>query len=193
MSCTEQYFQVTCKLFQLDKQRILLISFGQFDKNFLQKIAAGGKAVFGLPVDIEIGYTDLARFYDPTRHQYDGNRLIQFIHSEYGNNQRKAIGLFRVDLFIPILTFIIGQAVYKGNAGVVSLFRLKNELYGLKKNDGLLYERFCKEIIHELGHTFGLTHCYSPACVMRSSTYIEDVDQKEARFCARCRDKLAGE
>lgn len=175
----------------MDKQRILLISFGQFDKNFLQKIAAVIEAGFRMPVDIEIGFTDLARFYDPARRQYDGNRLIQFIHTEYGNNNRKAIGLFRVDLFIPILTFIIGQAVYKGNAGVVSLYRLKNELYGLKKNDALLFERFCKEIVHELGHTFGLTHCFSPACVMRSSTYIEDVDQKELRFCAKCREKLS--
>ncbi|MGC9353107.1 MAG: archaemetzincin family Zn-dependent metalloprotease, partial [Mariniphaga sp.] len=147
--------------------------------------------VFGVPVDVESGFTDLSKFYDPARQQYDGNRLIQFICSQYGNNNRKTIGLFRVDLFIPILTYIIGQAIYKGNAGVVSLFRLKNELYGLKMNEKLLVERFVKEIIHELGHTFGLTHCISPTCVMRSSTYIEDVDQKEAHFCVKCLEKLA--
>lgn len=147
--------------------------------------------MFGVPVDVESGFTDLSRFYDPARRQYDGNRLIQFIHTQYGNDNRKTIGLFRVDLFIPILTYIIGQAIYKGNAGVVSLFRLKNELYGLKKDETLLVDRFVKEIIHELGHTYGLTHCISPACVMRSSTYIEDIDQKEGRFCTKCREKLA--
>jgi archaemetzincin len=175
----------------LDKQQILLVSFGQFDKNLLRKIAGGVQAGLGLPVDVESGFTDLSRFYDPARRQYDGNRLIQFIHSEYGKNNRKTIGLFRVDLFIPILTYIIGQAIYNGNAGVVSLFRLKNELYGLKMDEKLLVERFVKEIIHELGHTFGLTHCVSPTCVMRSGTYIEDVDQKEAHFCMKCREKLA--
>jgi len=168
-----------------------LVSFGQFDKILLQKIAGAVQVVFGLPVDIESGFTDLSGFYDPARRQYDGNRLIQFIHSEYGKNNRKTIGLFRVDLFIPVLTFIIGQAIYQGNAGVVSLFRLKNELYGLKINENLLVERFIKEIIHELGHTFGLIHCISPTCVMRSSTYIEDVDQKEAHFCVKCREKIA--
>lgn len=147
--------------------------------------------MFGVPVDVESGFTDLSRFYDPARRQYDGNRLIQFIHTQYGNDNRKTIGLFRVDLFIPILTYIIGQAIYKGNAGVVSLFRLKNELYGLKKDETLLVDRFVKEIIHELGHTYGLTHCISPACVMRSSTYIEDIDQKEGHFCTKCREKLA--
>src|SRR5690606_9018649 len=174
-----------------DKQRILLISFGQFDKNLLLKIAGAVHSVFGVSVDVESGFTDLSRFYDPARRQYDGNRLIQFIHTQYGNDNRKTIGLFRVDLFIPILTYIIGQAIYKGNAGVVSLFRLKNELYGLKKDETLLVDRFVKEIIHELGHTYGLTHCISPACVMRSSTYIEDIDQKEGHFCTKCREKLA--
>lgn len=168
-----------------------MVSFGQFDKNLLQKIAGTVQTVFGLPVAVESGFTDLAKFYDPARRQYDGNRLIQFIHTEYARENRKTLGLFRVDLFIPILTYIIGQAIYKGNAGVVSLFRLKNELYGLKKDDNLLLERFIKEIIHELGHTFGLTHCISPTCVMRSSTYIEDVDQKDALFCIKCREKLA--
>ncbi|SHE80610.1 archaemetzincin [Mariniphaga anaerophila] len=174
----------------MDKQQILLISFGQFEQDLLQQIAAEVQAVFGIPVEVESGYADLSKFYDPARRQYDGNLLIQFIHSEYGADHRKTIGLFRVDLFIPILTYIIGQAIYKGNAGVVSVFRLKSELYGLKKDDDLLFDRFVKEIIHELGHTFGLTHCISPACVMRPSTYIEDVDQKEAAFCAKCRKKL---
>jgi archaemetzincin len=66
----------------LDKQRILLISFGQFDKNFLQKIATAVQAVMGMPVDIESEYTDLSKYYDPARRQYDGNRLIHLIHSE---------------------------------------------------------------------------------------------------------------
>lgn len=175
----------------MDKQQILLVSFGQFDKSLLHKIAGAVQTVFGLPVVVESGFTDLTKFYDPARRQYDGNRLIHFIHSEYQKDNRKTIGLFRVDLFIPVLTFIIGQAIYQGNAGVVSLFRLKNELYGLKKDENLLVERFIKEIIHELGHNFGLTHCITPTCVMRSSTYIEDVDQKDAHFCVKCREKLA--
>jgi archaemetzincin len=176
----------------LNKQQIILISFGQFEKTFLEKIALAVKNVYGLTVETSVNYSDLTIYYDPARRQYDGNRLLQLINHEYASPGKKAIGLFRVDLFIPILTYIIGQAVYKGNAGVVSLYRLKNELYGLKKNDSLLFERFRKEVIHELGHTFGLTHCFSPVCVMRSSTHIGDVDQKDTVFCSKCREKLNG-
>ncbi len=174
----------------MNKQRILIISFGQFEKDFLDKIASSVKDRFGFDVDVANSYNDLSKFYDPARRQYDGNQLLKYINSEYSSDNIKAIGLFRVDLFIPILTYIIGQAVYNGNAGVVSLFRLKNELYGMKKDDALLFERFTKEIIHELGHIFGLTHCISTSCVMRSSTYIEDVDQKNSVFCFKCYEKL---
>ena len=174
----------------MNKQRILLVSYGQFEKSFLEKIAVSVKERFGYETDISARYADLARFYDPARRQYDGNQLLKLIHAEYSDQHIKTIGLFRVDLFIPILTYIIGQALYKGNAGVVSLYRLKNELYGIKRDDQLLFERFKKEVIHELGHTFGLTHCFSPSCVMRSSTYIEDVDQKNSTFCFKCYEKL---
>lgn len=179
---------ITCRV--LDKQEIILISFGQFEKTFLEEIAFTVKSTYGFTVETTSNYSDLTVYYEPARRQYDGNRLLQFINNEYSSPGKKAIGLFRVDLFIPILTFIIGQAFYKGNAGVVSLYRLKNELYGLKRNDFLLFERFKKEVVHELGHTFGLTHCFSPVCVMRSSTYIEDVDQKDVAFCSKCREKL---
>jgi archaemetzincin len=27
-------------------------------------------------------------------------------------------------------------------------------------------------------------------CVMRSSTYVEDIDQKDWRFCAKCKKEL---
>ncbi len=186
-------FYKSCKYLSLLDQHILLISFGQFDKNFLEQTAAVVKASFGLPVNISINYEDLTKYYDPMRRQYDADKLIKYIQFEYRRTDAKAIGLFRVDLFIPILTYVIGQAVFKGSAGVVSLFRLKNELYGLPKDEQLLFERFYKEIIHELGHTFGLSHCVNPACVMRPSIYIEDVDQKEARFCMKCTGELEKE
>jgi archaemetzincin len=32
-------------------------------------------------------------------------------------------------------------------------------------------------------------HCIIPSCVMRSSTYVEDIDQKEQHLCLRCREE----
>jgi archaemetzincin len=55
-----------------------------------------------------------------------------------------------------------------------------------------LLDRFQKVAIHELGHSFGLIHCHQPTCVMRSGTYVEDIDQKEQHLCVRCRGELGG-
>lgn len=167
-----------------------MISYGQFEKNFLERIAHDVQIEFELSVKIEASFTDLAVFFDPARRQYDGNKLLKMIDSSGKVESIKTLGLFQVDLFIPILTFIFGQAIFGGKTGVASVYRLKNEQYGLKKNDILLFERFRKVVIHELGHTFGLVHCHVPSCVMRSTTYVEDIDQKKYHFCSKCRNEL---
>ena len=174
----------------MDEQSILLISFGQFEKYFLESIAEDVTHEFLFPVNIEESHIDLNEFYDPMRRQYDGNSLLKEIDSSYPSQFLKNIGLFRVDLFIPILTYIFGQATFKGRTGIASLYRLRNEQYGMKKDDVLLLDRFKKVVIHELGHTFGLIHCIIPTCVTRSSTYVEDIDQKGHHLCTDCRTKI---
>jgi archaemetzincin len=145
---------------------------------------------FLYPVKIKESHADLSEFYDPTRRQYDGNKILKFLDSISESDSLKTIGLFRVDLFIPILTYIFGQAIFKGRTGIVSIYRLKNEQYGMKKDDDLLLDRFRKVVIHELGHTFGLVHCYIPSCVMRSGTYVEDIDQKKHILCSKCQAEI---
>lgn len=176
--------------YQLNKQNILLITHGHFERNNLEIIAESITSEFLFPVKFKENHADLTDFYDPTRRQYDGNKLIKLLDFISDPDSLKVIGLFRVDLFIPILTYIFGQAVYKGKSGIVSIYRLKNEQYGMIKDDNLLLDRFIKVISHELGHTFGLAHCHVPTCLMRSSTYIEDIDQKNQTLCNNCRAEL---
>jgi len=174
----------------LAKKSILLIYHGNFDEGFLEEIAKEVAHEFHCAVNIETSHIDLNTFYDAERRQYDANSLVKMIDSMFPFQYLKKIGLFRVDLFIPILTYIFGQAILKGNTGVASLYRLRNEQYGMEKDEALLLERFKKVIIHELGHTFGLIHCHVPDCVMRSTTYVEEIDQKKQQFCKKCREEL---
>ena len=95
-----------------------------------------------------------------------------------------------VDLFIPVLTYVFGEAQLAGRAAVVSTHRLDCQLYGLPANRKLLKQRLRKEAIHELGHTYNLLHCREDACVMMSSTYVENIDLKSDRFCGHCLDRL---
>jgi archaemetzincin len=174
----------------LNRQGISLVSIGRFEKDFLERLANDLKIIFATDVSFALSYQDIMPYFDPTRKQYDANKLLQLIHKNYSDNAVKTIGLLQVDLFIPILTYIFGQAIYNGDSGIVSDYRLKNELYGLKGKEKLIYERFKKVTIHELGHTFGLIHCHIPDCVMRPGTYVEDIDQKKAHFCHKCEAEL---
>ena len=172
----------------MNLQNITLVSFGYFDAIFLKNIAEAVKHEFLFSVNLKEGHLDLSEFYDPTRRQYNGIKLLKEVDSTFASDSSKTIGLFNVDLFIPILTYIFGQAFLKGRTGIASHYRLSNERYGMITDDKFILDRFKKEVIHELGHTFGLIHCHVPTCVMRSSTYVEDIDQKSSNLCPSCRN-----
>ena len=171
----------------MNLQNITLISIGYFERDFLKIIAETVEQEFRIPVNFKEGHIDLSEFYDTGRRQYNGNNLLKEVDRKFSSDSAKTLALFSVDLFIPILTFIFGQAFLEGQTGIASLYRLSNERYGMKKDDTVLFERFKKEVIHELGHTFGLIHCHNQNCVMRSSTYVEDIDQKSHNFCSTCK------
>jgi len=169
---------------------ITLISFGYFEKDLLENTADAVKNEFRCSVNIKEGHVDLSEFFDQSRRQYNGNSLLKLVDSMSFPDSLKTLGLFNVDLFIPILTFIFGQAFLGGRSGIASLYRFNNERYGMTGDNQFLLDRFKKEVIHELGHTFGLIHCHNQTCVMRSSTYVEDIDQKNLQLCSNCREEI---
>jgi archaemetzincin len=174
----------------MDLPKITLISFGDFDNVFLRNLTQKIYNEFLISVQIKEAHLDLSDFYNPMRRQYDANELLHYMERQFSAKDLKTIGLFNVDLFIPIFTYIFGQAFLDGRTGIASAYRLNNECYGIEADPDLLLERFAKEIIHELGHTFGLIHCHVPDCVMRSGTYVEDIDQKNIMFCPTCKANL---
>lgn len=174
----------------MDVEQISLVSFGYFDQKILEKISEDIQNEYSLPVWLRRGNLDLGEFYDSARRQYNGTLLLKRVDESFSQGNEKTIGLFSVDLFIPILTYIFGQAYLNGRTGIASVYRLNSELYGLKPDNILLHQRFRKEILHEIGHLFGLIHCLEANCVMRSSTYVEDIDQKSQSLCLSCKEKL---
>lgn len=174
----------------MKKQSIILISCNHFEKDVIDNIVEAITHEFQHPVVFKQHDFDLSDFYSPGRRQYDANSILKELSNKFSPNSYKKIGLFRVDLFIPILTYIFGQAILNGNTGIVSTYRLRNELYGLQKSKVVENERLKKVVIHEIGHMFGLIHCPNPICVMRSSTYVEDIDQKSENLCPKCKTEI---
>jgi archaemetzincin len=141
---------------------------------------------FGMPCRFDSDILDPSLFYDPERDQYHSTRILKTISDQTPDDYVKVLGLTEIDLFIPILTFVFGEAILGGRSAIVSTHRLYQEFYGLPGDEDLLIRRTEKEVIHELGHTFGLIHCRDCQCVMHASRDVEEVDVKSSAFCERC-------
>ena len=133
---------------------------------------------------------DLKLFYSDERNQYHSTLILSKILINIPKDAEKIIGVTDVDLFIPILTYLFGEAQLGGKGAIVSTYRLRNEFYGLPPDENLLYARTLKEFLHELGHTMGLVLCEDYECVMHLSTYVEDIDLKKPEYCLFCRKIL---
>jgi len=144
--------------------------------------------IFGCPTEIGSGLCDLTPAYDPNRKQYLSSKLLALIRKPAGNE--RVVGVGEVDLYIPRLDYVFGEADPSSGTAIVSLCRLKQEYYGLVPDEAVFFERAVKEIVHELGHTFGLGHCPDNRCVMHFSNSLADTDLKEAQFCTRCRPRI---
>jgi archaemetzincin len=142
--------------------------------------------IFDLPVEKHLPDFDPEVAFDSSRGQYNSRVLLAQLLRGIPTSASRVLGVTTVDLFIPVLTYVFGEAQLDGQAAIVSTHRLDPKLYGLPPDPGLLLGRLCKESIHELGHTYNLVHCHRDACVMLSSTYVEDIDLKSDRFCRSC-------
>ncbi len=123
--------------------------------------------------------------YDAKRRQFNAPLLLKRLLGAAEAGQFLAVT--QQDLFIPMLSFVYGQAQLKGRGALVSLARLKQEFYGLPESAVLLHERARKEAVHETGHLHGLVHCGSDACPMSLSTNIRQLDMKSHLLCPSCR------
>ena len=166
---------------------ITLLRIGEFPGLLLEGLRAGFSGTFSTRCE-ELQVTlDPAFAYHAERQQYHSTELLARLEKYTRPQAWRVLGVTEADLYIPILTFVFGEAQMGGRCAVVSTHRLHQELYGLPADDGLLQERLLKEAVHELGHTLGLAHCQDYGCVMAPSHGVEWIDIKGSGFCAECR------
>ena len=163
-----------------------IIPIGEIEEPLLLFLKQSIFQTFKIQARIRNRCFDLFPVYDPVRDQYNSTGLLLQLINDTPPETLKILGVTELDLFIPIFTFLFGEAQLKGVGALVSARRLHNQFYGIPENQELFKSRLLKEGIHELGHTFGLIHCFTLNCVMKSSTYVEEIDQKSLNFCRFC-------
>ena len=148
---------------------IAIVPIGNVDQDLLEYLALVLPAGFAAHVRVQSVHLSLAEAFNSTRRQYHSTQLLRKLCDLALPGTGKVLGVTELDLFIPIFTFVFGEAQVGGKVALMSAHRLRQEFYGLPADRDLLLKRAEKEATHELGHAFGLTHCRNHDCVMRFS------------------------
>ena len=171
--------------------RISIVRAGDgVDPGLIQRLSQSLAAILNVDCTAEEDVLDIAPAADPDRHQHRADEILRLLSSGGQSTGVRRLGVTAHDLFLPVLTHVFGVGQLAGTCAVVSLYRLREEAYGLPHSRQLLEERLLKESLHELGHTAGLRHCSAWLCAMSSSSGVELVDLKAAQFCPHCHSTL---
>ncbi|MFQ6002599.1 MAG: archaemetzincin family Zn-dependent metalloprotease [Candidatus Zixiibacteriota bacterium] len=170
--------------------KICVLGISKFDSTFLEKLSTDLEKILEQKVEVSQSPLDLEFAYNPEREQYYSSAILEKLPEISPETCEKILGLVDVDLYVPNLNFVFGEADVAEKAAVISTKRLRPDHYGLPEDERLLQERTLKEAVHELGHTYGLRHCPDNACVMHFSNSLQDTDIKSSSFCEDCRNKL---
>jgi len=168
--------------------KITLKALGDVADETMEELRDRIGGIFHCPIEIGAGFSDLAQAYNPQRKQYSSSKLLTSL--EKSERGERVAGIANVDLYVPRLNFVFGEADMGSGTAIISLCRLRQEYYGLAPDEALFLERATKEVVHEIGHTFGLGHCSNIKCIMHFSNSLADTDLKEVNFCSGCRPRL---
>ena len=164
---------------------LALLPLGAPPEPVVERMGAGLHAAFGVGVTRMPSCPDPPDAFDPARDQWNATAMLRVLLGRCAPD-RRLLGVTERDLFLPVLSFVYGQAQLRGRVAVVSLARLRPEFHGLRPDPQQLARRAVTEAVHEVGHTLGLVHCTDRRCPMALSLGLDDLDLKTATPCATC-------
>jgi archaemetzincin len=166
---------------------VRLLPVGKVENALLEDLRAAIPRLLHVACEISPIGLDPALCYHAERQQYHSSEILERMQALIRPQDWRLLGVASVDLYIPILKYVFGEAQMGGSCAVVSFHRLRQEFYGLDRDDALLSQRLLNESVHELGHTLDLHHCPDYRCAMASAHAVEWIDLRESTLCESCR------
>ncbi|RLF43658.1 MAG: peptidase [Thermoplasmata archaeon] len=134
----------------------------------LNKIGRAVKENFGAEIEDAGMKSILEEAYDRIRKQYDAVLLASHLPPY-------SLWIVDKDIYVDKMNFVFGLAFQ--NRAIISTYRLPSD------------EMIVKEVVHELGHVFGLPHCKNK-CVMQFSNSLAEAMKKPSKLCNECKKKI---
>ena len=170
--------------------KLCIVSLGNTPDDAEERACSAVRSRFKLNCDILSSEPQPEFALDASRDQYNSLEILDWLENRFPRPDQWILGITNVDLAIPVLTFVFGEARLGGRSAVISTFRLREEFYGRPADTTVLLSRIEKEAIHEVGHMFALTHCLDRNCVMYPSNSLAQTDVKSTMLCPGCRSSL---
>jgi archaemetzincin len=123
--------------------------------------------------------------FNKDRNQYHCSAILRRMGAAV-NRQDFLLGITDVDLFVPEMPFVFGEADRETRTAVISIFRLRQ---GGPLEAQL--RRLSGEAQHQVGHLLGLSNCEDARCPMFLATSLAECDRRGPELCHSCRTELA--
>jgi archaemetzincin len=173
------------------ESRIHVVPINTIDVTFLDRLAPCLEERFLAGASVERSLVVPRSTLNSARGQLFVATLTTKVQRAHPNAQAVLLAITDFDLYKTSHRFVFGDADETQGIAVVSIHRLRSEFYGEPSDANLLFQRTLKECIHELGHAFGLKHCYNARCAMYYSNSIFETDNKMPHFCEICDRRLS--
>jgi archaemetzincin len=171
-------------------ERFLVVPIGPVPKGLLAELTAALQEVFGAPSDLGTALVKPDFAFNKDRLQYHSTAVLRRLDTVRPRGREEPVlGVVDVDLFVPDMPFVFGEADREARTALVSVFRLKGA-DGRPVDPDRLRRRLQVEAIHEIGHLLGLSHCSDFRCAMFLSHTAADADRKNPALCPLCKAAL---
>ncbi len=127
-------------------KKLQLLPVGMADARLLEWLAQALHEKFHVPAEVLSPALDPSFALHAERQQYHSSEILAAMQRQISGNTWRLLGITEFDLYIPILTFVFGEAQLGGTGAVVSYHRLRQEFYGLPGNLDLLANRLLIEV-----------------------------------------------
>jgi archaemetzincin len=172
------------------ESQIRIVPINTVDAAFLDRLAICLEERFLASARVERSLVVPRSTLNATRGQLFVATLSAKVQRAHPDAEGVLLAITDFDLYKTSHRFVFGDAHETQGVAVASIHRLRSEFYGEPADANLLFQRTLKESIHELGHAFGLRHCYNARCAMYYSNSIFETDNKMPHFCESCDRRL---
>ncbi len=169
---------------------VMLVPIGKLKDGPIERIRASLEEIYRRPTALHQPLPVPKYAYNPTRGQYHSSSILKRVEELYDTSWDCAIGFTDVDLFVPEVPFIFGEADRSSRSAIISLIRLSPESGPAESRHDLMMKRLMSEAIHQLGLIRGLAQCPNNRCVMFDAAVVQEIDKRGSAMCANCRKRL---